>query len=785
MNEKTIAKLEFDKVIRRLGDLCGSELGREVVRGTVIFDNHLEISDALAATREAKRFLDIFGSVWDFGALPDLSGGLLSLEGGQVLDGMELRGFMEALELSGKIKGRKLPEGEFDHIEGERQFLFAGTAIVRRIEASIDEQGEVKDNATPALARARKAVRELENGIPEKLRRMFALPGVSDVLQDRVVTMRNGRFVIPVKSDVMGRGTWVLQDRSASGATSFVEPIGMVEDNNRLVTERLMERAETARVLREISGELATHYTEIRDSLKALGRLDALLARGKYANELYAVEPKISDDGKIDIRRGRHPLLKGKVVPVDVEIGGDVKALVLTGPNAGGKTVSLKMAGLFQMMMQAGLHVPGEEGTRMPVFHDVFAVIGDEQSIENNLSTFSSHLSDMKWILDRVGRDCLVLIDEICSGTDPEEGTALACGMLRKIIDSGAICLATSHHGGLKTFASVTPGVKNARMAFDEDARRPSYRIEVGIPGKSYAIEAAEAVGISADVTASAREYLSAQTRMAEKLIAELDEMKNFLAIEKKHLDGERDKIRREAEQQHRVLTAAEREKDRMLGEAYSHAEKIVADTRSRCLAILAEAGNASKSLPAVARLKGIINKEEVNVERARREVTRKKGRVAAEDLVCGKRFQLRDTGELVVYESGPDARGKVKIMLGEFPATVLLEDITYPDPAKMMRPEKPKARDYTKFLHDAKDRAKREIDLRGMRAVEAIEKLDSDLETLMLAGEKEARVIHGIGTGALMKAVHEFLPSCRMVKRFEICPLSEGGSGATKVFFE
>lgn len=783
MNYRALQKLEFHKILERLEGFCGSALGRGLVPDMEIFESPEDVRAALAETTEARRFIEEKGNIWGFGAIPDLGEAMRKLDGGQVLEPSELHGFRLALEFAGDAKGAKLDPKKYPVISDVRGRFFVGTALARSIGAAIDEQGLVRDGATPELARIRKKLRELERSIPERLRKLILDSRMDDVVQDRVVTVRNGRFVVPIKSEHLERRSWVLQDRSSSGATSFVEPIELVEENNRITRERLSEKSEVLKILRDLSSALAAHADEIGETLDALGELDLLLARGRFSIHLNAVEPEIADGDAIDIRGGRHPLLTGDVVPIDVGLGGEIKTLILTGPNAGGKTVTLKLVGLFQLMAQSGLHVPARSGTKLPVVSDVFAVIGDEQSVENNLSTFSSHLMEIRWMLERARKGSLALVDEICSGTDPEEGTALACGILKELMSRGAVCLATSHQSGLKTFASVTPGAENARMVFDEGSSAPVFRVEIGIPGKSYALETARRVGFEERVVSEAREYLSSQARMTERLLAELDEMKAFLDHERESFDRERKKLEIDKREQVKLLDDAREKKEVALRAAYSEAERIVGETRRRCDEILRAAKHAV-SLPQAASVKGEIKEVEKKIEK-KKPAPRRKGRPAApEDLKPDAWLRMRDTGEEVQFLSGPDRKGRVQVLLGEFKVSTDARSLVVPEgdmpPARI--PEK-KEKDHTRFILDAKETAKTEIDLRGMRALEAIAALEKEIDNLNLAGAKETRIIHGIGTGALIKAVHEYLPTNPFVRRFETCQLNEGGIGATRIY--
>jgi len=780
MNYKTLQKLEFQKVMERLAGFCGSVWGKEFLLDHKISDSKLEVTEMLAETTEARNFVEEYGNVWDFGLLPDVEDGFRKLEGGAVLEPLELLGFAKTLEFAGEIKGTKIDTGKYSVISDIRDDIFVGSTIYKNIRKAVDDDGRIKDSASSELSRARKKIRDLEKDIPGSLMQMVRTQKMEDVVQDRVVTIRNGRFVIPIRSEQMTKSNWVLQDRSSSGSTSFVEPIELVEQNNRLTRERIIEKSEVLKILKELSSMLSTSYSDIERTIESLGELDFLIARGRYSSYMNAVEPIISDADEIDIKSGRHPLLGSDAVGVDIELGGTIRTMVLTGPNAGGKTATLKLVGLFQLMAQAGLHLPAREGTRVPVFKDVFTVMGDEQSLEDNLSTFSSHLKEIKWVTDRADSKCLVLIDEICSGTDPEEGTALACSIIKELMGKGCVNLVTSHQSGLKTFATVTSGAENARMVFNENTREPVFRVEIGMPGKSYALEIASRVGFSEKLLDSAREYMSSQARMTDRLISDLEKMKSFLKIERESIIKEKKELIKEKDEHSRLLDEERKKNEQILNAAYGEAEKILDETKQKCDFILKQAKDATK-LPLIASVKGEIKKTEKRIQKKKPAATKKGRAISPEDLGPDAWLMLRDSGETVQFLSGPDKKGRVKVLLGEFKVITDMANLSVADNRFINAGLK--ERDHAKFIINAKKSAKKEIDVRGMRAVEAIDFVDREINNLNVANIDQARIIHGIGTGALLKAIHEYLESNTFVRSFETCPLNEGGMGATRIY--
>ena len=780
MDQVSLEKLELDSVLDRLEGWCGSAGGRALVNEIHVHMSERSVQEQLDRTSEARRLLDTDPPDWDFGAMPDLAPVLDRLDTQSALEPADLHALRMGLEFAERVYKSTPPEDEYPTVADLAGTLFTEPDLVRRIARAIDEEGHVLDTASPALAKARRRVRSLEQDIPKLLNSFVNDPGNQDLVQERIVTMRNGRFVVPVVAGRSGGGRFVLQDRSASGASAFVEPLDVVDKNNNLIQERLNERNEVLAVLRDLTARALEHEQELRAMLRTLSELDLLLARGKLSADMQAVAPSLTADDSVIILSGRHPLLREDVVPVDISLGGDVRALILTGPNAGGKTVALKMIGLFQLMAQAGLHVPAEAGTSLPVFNDVFAVIGDEQSIEHSLSTFTSHLYDIGRILRRAERGALVLVDEICSGTDPAEGTALACSVIKQLMDLGAVCMATSHHGGLKTFASVTPGARNARVLFDEDEAEPRYVVEIGAAGKSHALDIAARAGIPQHIIHGARDYLDAQTRMAEEMIAELEHLKGALAVERSDLKRREEEIKQEREKAKQELSAAEKERRETLRRAVAEADQLVEQTRDKCRNILDSARGAA-TLPDRAEVKGEIKKVSHKVQKAAKKTAPRRGRkLTLKDLVPDAPLLLRDTGDAVTFVSGPDRRGAVKVLLGGLTMTTHVRNLAVPDKPPPPKPAPRPSRDHEKLIAEARERTTDRIDIHGLRVAEAVELLEREIEDMHLAGRETCHVVHGIGTGALRDAVQEYLGGHPLVRRLEPAPLNQGGIGVT-----
>ncbi|MEW6203181.1 MAG: hypothetical protein AB1546_14475, partial [bacterium] len=718
MDQKTLARLEFNKIVERLAARCRTAAGAESASSTDIATHPEEVRARLAKTTEMRRFIEEKRPDWDAGGVGDVRPCLKKLREGRILEPAELNSLCSLLEFAERVNAKSVSPSDYPTIAAIRLLFCRNAALAKEIAAAIDDKGNLRDDASTELAGIRGEIRHLEATIPEKLNRWMESGAPDDILQERIVTIRSGRFVVPIRSEFLHRYTWVLQDRSASGATSFVEPLFMLPDNNHLCRLRLQEKEEIYRILRAFTEEFLAHADELEISINALARLDHLTAAAELSAEMNAVEPLINDDGFINLTAARHPLLGGRAVPIDVRLGGDTRALVITGPNAGGKTVSMKTIGLLQCMAQAGLHIPAAHGTSLPVFQHIIAIIGDEQSIENSLSSFSSHLTEIKEMLEFAQDGTLVLIDEVCSGTDPEEGSALACGVLKYLIDSGALTTATSHQSRLKAFAMVTPGAANASMSFDEQTCTPSFRLEIGAPGRSYALEIAGRIGIPAPLLQSAHEFLGAGKQLTEKLIAELETIKGILEAEKGALERQRVEIRKEKDAARKKLEEAAAMREKVVLKACNEADKLLTETKQRCEEILIRARESWK-LPDAAAVKGAIKTQQKKLEEHEKDARKPSPPLKAEELVPNMWLTIRDTGERGQLVSAPDKKGRIKLIVDGLHITTSIDNVEKleqaPPPRAARKP------DHTRFIQQAMLESKDEIDLHGLRVREAL----------------------------------------------------------------
>ena len=653
-----------------------------------------------------------------------------------------------------------------------------------KIMASIPAEDEIADAASSELADIRRKMRAAAARVRDSLQKIISAPSMAKFLQDPIITTRSDRFVVPVKAEFKGSVPGLVHDVSASGATLFVEPMAAVKANNELRELKAREKAEIERILAELSADCAAHREDIDADYAVLVHLDMIFARAKLSFNQDAMEPELSEKG-VRLRRARHPLLeKGKAVPIDVELGEDYDTLVITGPNTGGKTVTLKTIGLLCLMAQCGLHIPAAEGSRVPVFGAVLADIGDEQSIEQSLSTFSSHMVNIVGLLDQCGEDTLLLFDELGAGTDPVEGAALAIAILEKARSLGSVIAATTHYAELKVYATNTPGVMNASCEFDVDTLRPTYRLLLGIPGKSNAFAISQRLGLSEDVIEDARSRVGVSSARFEETIEKLEQTRRIM-----------DRDRMEAA---RLLLKAEEERKKaaqIRAELEVRLEKAEEKARREADRILTDARNTAEStFRELDRMRSEQNQasdhQRINEARAamRRELNEARDalrapeapvpeQASARPVKAGDTVLIRSMGvKATVLEVGADRTltlqaGILKVNAAE-DEVLLLED------EKPVQSARRESRGVT--LRDAATSS--ELDIRGMETIEAIPVVERYIDSAVQSKLESVRIIHGKGTGALRTAVQQALRKNKQVKSFRLGRYGEGETGVTVV---
>jgi len=592
LEARTFTTLEFDKIIEQLSTHASSSLGREKVEALTPSTNYEEVQRRQQATYEGSTVLRLRGSV-PLGGIRDIRPACKRAAMGGMLNAAELLDIASTLYGGGRLKAfiASIVEQEpLPLLEELLNRVERLQGIENEINRAIDENGMVMDSASPALSQVRGQIRGAEKRIRERLEQMIRNSSTQKMLQEPIVTIRNDRFVIPVKQEYRHVFGGIVHDQSASGATLFVEPQVVVNISNELRELKMKEEREVEKILLSLSAKVAEVSEVLLHNVECLAEADFIFAKASYAHTLKAVQPVINDNGYLRIKKGRHPLIPAsQVVPIDVELGRDYTAIVVTGPNTGGKTVSLKTVGLFSLMAMAGLQIPADEGSEMAVFEGVYADIGDEQSIEQSLSTFSSHMTNISHILQHVNNRSLVLFDELGAGTDPTEGAALAMAIIDYVHQRGARLVATTHYSELKAYAYDRPQIVNASVEFDEVTLRPTYRLLVGIPGRSNAFAIASRLGLPENILAQARNFVKTEETEIDTMIASLEENQRRAEAERREVEQLRAELERERRELERELANLDEKKDRLYQQAEEEARTAVEKARKEAETIIAE----------------------------------------------------------------------------------------------------------------------------------------------------------------------------------------------------
>ena len=695
----------------------------------------------------------------------------------------ELLGIASCLKAA-RMAGRTLLAKE---VGEEELYLYnlAGLLITHRSAEEetvcIINEDEIFDGASPALARIRRAMRPANEKVREKLNSMIRSTAYQKYLQEPIITIRNGRFVIPVKQEYRQQVPGLIHDQSSSGATLFIEPSAVVELGNEYKKLLAEEADEIERILTELTAMLAPYADEIREDLNIMGQIDLVFAKAKLSRELNAVMPRLNRNNYVRIVRGRHPLIPAdRVVPIDIWIGRDYRSLIITGPNTGGKTVTLKIVGLFALMVQSGIFVPANEGSEFPVFEHIYADIGDEQSIEQSLSTFSSHMKNIVGILDKADENSLVLLDELGAGTDPIEGAALAMSILEELNDRHCICVSTTHYSEIKAFAMTHEGMENASMEFDIDRLCPTYRLYIGIPGKSNAFEISSRLGLPNSIIDKAKGFLKGEDVRFEDIISSAQSQHRIAEEERKMAEearAELEKLRADAERERRKL---DEDRNRLQAKAKEDAKRIVADTKREMEKLIVE----------IRSIKDIDRSAADRVIQAARDTLRatetavnEKEAIKKEDNTKPpKTVRAGDTVNIVTLDqkatvlSAPDSKGEVMVQAGVMKLNVKLKDI------RLIEEKKAAAPTSGKVGLGAGKQVGLELDVRGMLVDEANIIVDRYLDDAYNAGLSEVNIIHGKGTGALRAGVQAFLKRHPLVKGYRMGSYGEGDAGVTVV---
>lgn len=793
MNTKVLTTLEYTKIIDLLTEKADSEPGKKLCRDLVPSTDLSAIRTAQRETKDALARLFRIGST-SFGSNRDLGFSIRSLEIGSSLSMSELLKLASFLDNVSRIKtyGKKeredLPNDSLDaYFEG----LTPMTQLANEINRCILSEEEMADDASPKLKSIRRSKLSTNEKIHSQLTSMVN-GAYRTFLQDAVITMRDNRYCIPVKAEYKSQVSGMVHDQSSTGSTFFIEPAAVVNLNNQLKELDLQEQEEIEVILGDLSSQAAVHTSELAADQKIMTTLDFIFAKAKLAMEQNATEPIFNTEHYIQIRKGRHPLLdKKKAVPIDVRLGKDFDLLVITGPNTGGKTVSLKTVGLFTLMGQAGLHIPALDRSELSIFSEVYADIGDEQSIEQSLSTFSSHMTRVVHILQHADADSLCLFDELGAGTDPTEGAALAIAILNYLHDRGIRTMATTHYSELKIYALSTNFVENACCEFDVETLRPTYRLLIGIPGKSNAFAISSKLGLSDEIIHAAKEQISKEDESFEDVIADLEQSRVTIEKEQQEIAEYKERIRTLQEQLQKKNEKIDQAKDKILRDANEKARAILQEAKDVADETIRDFNKAGASAD--------IKELEKKRQKVRDKINEKNGKLALgntqkksadQKTVDPKKLKKGDSVKIIsmnlkgIVNTLPDARGNLFVQCGIMRMQTNVNDLV---PVKEETITAPALqRTNTGKLKMSKSfSVSSEINLLGCTVDEAIAKLDKYLDDAYLAHLPSVRVVHGKGTGALRSAVQSHLKRLKYVKEYRLGEYGEGDAGVTIVTFK
>ena len=779
MNERNLRVLEFPKIRARMAALATTEMGRACALELMPSSDPFLVRRMQQQTEEASTVLAYNGSN-PMAAFTDVRPFLKLAQIGSTLSAKAILQIADAMKASRLVRSALVTDREDTPLLTELgSRLYANRRLEEDIFDAILSEDEISDHASSELADIRRHIRVLNDRIRDKLNSIVRSPSTVKYLMDAIITMRNGRYVVPVKAECRANVPGIVHDQSGTGSTLFIEPMSVVEAGNELKQWAVKEKNEIERILAAFSAQIGPDAELIGDSLENLAEIDMIFARAALGRSMNAVPPKLNEEGRVNLIRARHPLIDpDKVVPSNLWLGSDFTTLVITGPNTGGKTVTLKTVGLLSLMAQAGMQIPAAYGSELAIFDEIFADIGDEQSIEQSLSTFSSHMTNIVDILDRVTENSLVLFDELGAGTDPTEGAALAMAILNRLLEKKVRTMATTHYSELKVFALSTPGVENASVEFNVETLQPTYRLSIGVPGKSNAFEISRKLGLPEEIIDSAKEKLSGDQVRFEDVIANAEYHRQIAEKERKlaeeaHLETQ--KLRDEAEKLRSDL-AAHRERDlrkakdearRILQRAQRESEQLIADLKKKNSGELKE-----HELHAMrAKLQSAIdeNAEKIEVPAGVGEVPK--------TVQVGDTVELVNLGTKATILTLPDSKGECTVQAGALKLKAKLRDM------RTAQPDKPKKQPKSgNQIHVAPRPVETECDVRGCNLEEALMAVDLFLDGAVLNRLRTVSIIHGKGTGILRAGIHKHLRTHAAVKEFRLGRYGEGEDGVTIV---
>lgn len=792
MNKKVLNTLEYDKIVEQLAKLAGSDGGKKLCRSLTPMTDRDEILEAQCETSDALTHIMTQGPISFQGVTP-IKESLKRLELGAPLSMRELLDISSLLACAGQIKHyfrKSLNENEEtgDCLNERYQLLEPLAPLMQEIRRCIIAEDEMADDASAGLNQVRRKLKSTGDRIHEQLG--VLLNSHRSMLQDAIITMRNGRYCLPVKAEYRSSFHGMLHDQSATGATLFIEPNSVVKLNNEIRELERLEQDEIDKVLADLSNQTAEQSFLVEQDHRILTELDFIFAKAMLAKQMKATKPRFPEERFIEIKQGRHPLIAAdKVVPIDVHLGRDFSLLIVTGPNTGGKTVSLKTVGLFCLMGQAGLHIPAFDGSSLRIFHEVYADIGDEQSIEQSLSTFSSHMVNTVSILEQADENSLALFDELGAGTDPTEGAALATAILANLHKRHTLTMATTHYSELKLYALQTPDVENACCEFDVSTLRPTYRLLIGVPGKSNAFAISHKLGLSDDIIEDAKHHVASDATQFEDVLADLEQTRIRLEKEladasesrkeisrlRKELREKNDKIDNSKE---RILQNANEEAGRILAKAKDYADETI-----RKYTKWAESDAHIREMEAErTKLREQINSKQSHSLKPAK--PKKASGLKAKDLFIGADVRILSLNSAGTVSTLPNDKGDLFVQVGLLRTKVNIRDLEL---IKQPKPEKnkPKNTGSGRIGMSKAATMHQEVNLIGMTVDQAMPVMEKYLDDAYLAHMTQVTVIHGRGTGALRTAVHNRLKKLKYVKSYRLGEFGEGDMGVTIVTFK
>ena len=786
MNNRILETLEFEKVKQLVRQFVVTAQGVEELKKLVPISQKEKLAHWLAETEDGLKVQRLRGGI-PFPKLENIRPHMKRIEIGADLNGVELAQVSRVLSTTSELK-RFVADLADSEIEFLRLYFWEEQLVTipelnRRLKEAIDSDGRVTDDASPELKIIRQNIRRSEQNVRELLDGIVRGKNAK-YLSDTIITMRNDRYVIPVKQEYRGVFGGVVHDQSASGQTLFVEPKQVVELNNRLRQYQIAERNEIQRILSELSAELVPYRQEIIHNAYVIGKLDMMNAKARFGKELHAIVPAVNEENRVVLKQARHPLIdQEKVVANDISIGENYQAIVITGPNTGGKTITLKTLGLLQLMGQAGLPIPVEEESQIGIFDEVFADIGDEQSIEQSLSTFSSHMTNIVDILANVNEKSLVLFDELGAGTDPQEGASLAIAILDELGKKSAYVMATTHYPELKIYGYNRANTINASMEFDVDTLSPTYRLLIGVPGRSNAFEISSRLGLDQAVIHEAKQLMNDESQDLNEMIADLEnrrkmaeteylEMRHYVDEAQELYENLKEAYRYFFEEREKEIDKAKKKAKEVVSEAEEKAEKIIADIRKMQQQVGQGNVKEHQLIDAKTQLANLHQEEQLKknkvLKKAKEQKTLKPG-----DEVLVTTYGQRGT---LLRKNGNQWQVEIGILKMNVSENELM-------------PVAPQKETKQRVIHavrsESTSHVSNQLDLRGKRYEEALNEVDQYLDSAILAGYPQVTIVHGKGTGALRQGITDYLKNHRSVKSFEFAPANQGGNGATIVKFK